>query len=332
MKTVILAVNSKYVHTLLAPRYLKANCIGQDVSIYETNVNARLNDVISDIYLLSPDVIAISMYIFNISFVRSFLSEIRLVLPKVKIILGGWEAAFDTEGYLDVADYIIKGEGDLAFSGLLTDIENGACKERIVDCGTVCDLDKIVSPYDDEYAALGKDKILYIETTRGCPFSCGYCMSGRVGGVRSFSLPRVFEDIKRITKYSPGLVKFVDRTFNYDKKRATLIFEHLIDNYSGTNTCFHFEMAPELFDEPMLECLSRARKGLFQFEIGVQSYNPITLKAVNRPADLKIIDENLKKIIALKNINVHVDLISGLPFEDMKSFKSGFNRLISLSP
>ena len=329
MKTVFLAINSQYVHTLLAPRYLKANS-SLPVEIIETNVNTQLSTLFAQLYSLKPDVVAISCYIFNISFVDRLLQDIRLYLPNVKIILGGYEVAFDTDEYLDVADYIIKGEGDFVFGRLLQDIESGRGEyPKIIEAGQVENLDDIVSPYDDEYASMGDTRILYMESSRGCPYRCSYCMSGGTKP-RTFSLERTFDDYRKLMKYNPRQIKMVDRTFNFDVKRATKIFAWLIDNYGDSNTNFHFEMAPELFDEEMFTTLARAKKGLFQFEIGVQSFNAETLTAVGRNANVEKIASNLARLKAMGNIHIHTDLIAGLPHEDYDSFVKGFDRLYEM--
>ena len=171
-----------------------------------------------------------------------------------------------------------------------------------------------------------------METCRGCPFGCTYCMSANTHGVRSFSLERIFNDFETVMKFNPPLVKLVDRTFNYDKKRATKIFSFLIEKYGKLNTRFHFEMAPELFDEELFEVLSTAPNGLFQFEIGVQSYKKETLSKVKRRADCDIIDANLKRLVSFKTIPIHGDLIAGLPCETKDDFIKGFDRLISVKP
>lgn len=333
MKTIILALNSQYVHTLLAPRYLLANCHGKDVSIVEGNVNMQMFDIVQEVYSQHPDVVSISCYIFNIKFVRTFLQEIKLVLPHVLIIVGGYEVAFDTERYSKLCDYIIKGEGDFVFNDLLDDIFNKThVFPQVVESGTVCNLDEIASPYSEEYSLLGQDKILYFESSRGCPFSCSYCMSANTHGVRCFSLERTFDDLFKIMKHEPKQVKFVDRTFNFDIKRAKKIFRFILDNFASTKTNFHFETAPELFDEELFELLKEAPKGKFQFEIGVQSYNTTTLSRVGRIADIAKIEKNIATLVSNGNINIHVDLIAGLPEEDINSFIVGFNRLFAIRP
>lgn len=332
-KTIILSINSKYIHTLLAPRYLKANCKLQNVEVLESNINVKQYNLLSELYLKKPDVVAICCYIFNIDYIKKLLPEIKLLLPQTKIVLGGYEAAFDSEKYLPLCDYIINGEGDFVFSELLYDIYNNSRKyPQIIEAGTVKKLDDISSPYTEEYCTLGKTKIIYFESSRGCPFCCSYCMSANTQGVRSFSIERIFSDLDKIMKYSPKQIKFVDRTFNYDIKRAISIFEYIIKNYSDSNTNFHFEMAPELFNEEMFSVLRQAKKGLIQFETGIQSYNKKTLKSVQRNADIEKIEYNLTSLKNLNNIHIHVDLIAGLPYENLESFITGFDRLISLKP
>lgn len=330
MKTVILSVNSRFIHTLLAPRYLKANSAGFDVEILETNVNIRPFEVLSQLYEMRPDVIAVSCYIFNIEYIKGILPEIRTLMPGVKIILGGYEALPELS---PLCDYIVTGEGDLIFKELLQDIrECRGAFPKLIDAGYVKDLDCIASPFDEEYCRMGKDRILYMETSRGCPFSCTYCMSAKTRGVRSFSLERIFRDLDYIMSFAPRQIKFVDRTFNYDIKKAEKIFQYIIKRYGGSGTNFHFEMAPDLFDDALFEILSRAPQGLFQFEIGIQSFNPEALRRVNRRCDIKKAEENIRRLVGLGNIHIHVDLIAGLPGEGLESFKEGFDRLMALRP
>lgn len=333
MKVLFVALSSSYIHTVLAARYLAANSpIKTDV--FETNVNVSIEKNFAFIKDCAPDVVAFSCYIFNISYVVELLKKIREELPHTKIVLGGYEAAGNAETLSPLCDYIIKGEGDFAFGELLVRLQNNDLSlPKIIEAGTVKRLDDIVSPYTDEYLQLiGKSHIIYMETCRGCPFDCSYCMSSVTHGVRSFSFDRIFSDFEKIMSYDPPLLKLVDRTFNYDKRRAQKIFQFLIDAYGHTRTRFHFEMAPELFDEELFRCLEKAPKGLFQFEIGVQSYNGETLRAVHRKADPETVDAHIKRLLSMGNLVVHVDLIAGLPCEDKKTFIQGFDRLLLLQP
>lgn len=333
MKVLFVALSSSYVHTLLSARYLAANS-PVPVEIYETNVNIDLAKNTDFIVKKQPDVLAFSCYIFNISYIKKLIVSVRNFLPEVKIVFGGYEAAFNEKELAPYYDYLIKGEGDFSFGKLLEKIENHEIDiPKIIDSGTVKNLDEIRSPYTDEYLSFSaKNKIVYMETCRGCPFSCAYCMSASTRGVRGFSMDRIFSDFKKIMTFSPPLVKLVDRTFNYDVKRAEKILSFLIDTYGTSGTRFHFEMAPELFSEDLFGTIERAPKGLFQFEIGVQSYCPETLEAVNRRADTTRVDANLARLLSYGNVPIHVDLIAGLPKENKASFIDGFNRLIALRP
>lgn len=333
MKTLFVSLSSSYIHTILAARYLAENS-PLPVKILETNVNIPLEKNFESIQNEQPDAVAFSCYIFNIAYTIELIKLIRKNNLPCKIILGGYEAAYNADKYLPYADYILQGEGDFAFGELLIKIRNNAVYiPKVIDAGVVTDLDSIKSPYTDEYLSLcKKSHILYMETCRGCPFSCSYCMSSKTHGVRSFSLPRIFSDFDTVMTYSPPLVKLVDRTFNYDKKRAKTILSFLIEKYGFSGTRFHFEMAPELFDDDLFSCIEKAPKGLFQFEIGVQSYNKETLKIVRRPADTALVDANIARLVSMKNVVVHVDLIAGLPCESKPVFADGFNRLLSLRP
>ncbi|MBR1625141.1 MAG: DUF4080 domain-containing protein [Clostridia bacterium] len=333
MKTLFLSLSSSFVHTLLSPRYLAENS-PLPVKIYETNVNIDIEKNLAYIEKENPDVLAFACYIFNIAYIKDLIKKVRVSLPNTKIVLGGYEAAFNEKELAPYYDFLIKGEGDFAFGELLQRMENGEFDiPKVLEVGTVKDLNKIKSPYTDEYLSFSKqNKILYMETCRGCPFSCSYCMSANTRGVRSFSLERIFSDFEKIMEYKPPLVKLVDRTFNFDMARAEKIISFLVDNYAFSGTRFHFEMAPELFNESLLAAIKRAPKGLFQFEIGVQSYYFPTLKAIDRRADVDRVDRNLKTLLSYRNVPVHVDLIAGLPHERIEDFKKGFDRLLSLLP
>ena len=333
MKTLFVALSSSYIHTVLAARYLAVNSPVK-TDVFETNVNVPIEKNFAYIKEYAPDVVAFSCYIFNITYVVQLLKKIREELPQAKIILGGYEAAGNVEKLSSLCDHIIKGEGDFAFGELLERIRNNEVSTpKVIEAGTVKQLDDIISPYTDEYLRLiEKSHVIYMETCRGCPFDCSYCMSSTTHGVRSFSFDRIESDFEKIMAYDPPLLKLVDRTFNYDRRRAQRIFTFLSERYGHTRTRFHFEIAPELFDEELFGCIEKVPSGLFQFEIGVQSYNAETLRAVHRKADPAVVDANIKRLLSMHNVVVHVDLIAGLPCEDKKTFIKGFDRLLSLQP
>lgn len=333
MKTLFVALSSSYIHTLLAPRYLVENS-DIPIEILETNVNIKIDETIKKIIDKNPDIVAFSCYIFNFEIIKKICILLKKLKPGIIIILGGYEVETSPENFLNIANYIIIGEGDFSFGKLLQKIENQENNiPNIIYSEPICDLDTIKSPLTDEYLEFCKiNKIIYFESSRGCPFKCSYCMSSNSKGVRFFSLDRVFSELLKIKRFSPPLVKFVDRTFNANLDRTLKIFEFIYDNFKDEKTRFHFEMSPDLFNEKIFNFLERIPEGLFQFEIGIQSYNTTVLDNINRHTDLEIVDNNLRRLISLKNIPIHVDLIAGLPDEDIKSFIIGFNRLIAFKP
>ncbi|HOM02557.1 MAG TPA: B12-binding domain-containing radical SAM protein [Acetivibrio sp.] len=350
MKTRIIGVNSKYIHSSLAAWYLKASCDKEcgEVRVMEFTINDNPEYVLSRIYTEGCDVAAFSCYIWNIGFVLKLAENLKMVLPEVKIILGGPEVSFDPEDILRsnwFVDYVMSGEGEGAFGLLLRSfIDEGVNLDGIEGLSyrkdgkihgltsfrQVKELDTIPSPYTQEMLEAVGNRIIYFESSRGCPFSCSYCISSTFDGVRYFSLDRVKSDLLTLINAKVRLVKFVDRTFNCNRQRAKEIFTFIIEN--ARETSFHFEAAADLFDEEMFDILSRAPKGLIQFEIGIQSTNEEALEAVRRKTDIKKVLCNIKRLKELGNMHIHVDLIAGLPFEDYNSFINSFNEAYELYP
>lgn len=358
MKTLIIALNSKYIHSSLAPWYLKAYCGDQfgEIKVAEFTINHNLDAVLASVYSEQPDIVAFSCYIWNITDVLKIAQDLKKVLPKVRIVLGGPEVSFDSVSIISgncYIDYIIIGEGENTFKLLLkylyeTKRQNyGSCslslseikgliykdKKAIISNGNaelIGNLDTIPSPYTDEMLGRLGNRIAYFETSRGCPFSCSYCLSSTFEGVRYFSMERVQRDLLKLIEAGVKQVKFVDRTFNCNKKRAKEIFRFVVDKGGDTN--FHFEVAADLFDDEMLDILASAPKGRVQFEIGVQTTNLETLDAINRRTDLAKVFHNVDRLIGMKNIHIHLDLIAGLPLEDFKSFRKSFDEVYSLRP
>jgi radical SAM superfamily enzyme YgiQ (UPF0313 family) len=199
------------------------------------------------------------------------------------------------------------------------------------DCFSLIDnLDSIPTPYTEEMLSAAGGRIIYYESTRGCPFSCSYCLSSTFEGVRYFSLERVKKELQKLVNAGVRQIKFVDRTFNANRERAKEIIRFIIS--LGGTTNFHFEAAADLFDSEMLDILAAAPKGLIQFEIGIQTTNNKTLEAINRRTDLGRVFQNVNKLNSIGNVHIHVDLIAGLPYENMGSFKNSFNEVYALEP
>ncbi|NLY19552.1 MAG: DUF4080 domain-containing protein [Clostridiaceae bacterium] len=340
MKTLLVAINSQYVHSNLAVLYLKAACseVPGEVKVLEFSINESLKSVYSAIIREKPDVVAFSCYIWNIEYVIKLSEDIKKANQNIIIIAGGPEVSFDNGGLLcskDFVDYIIAGEGEHKLPQLLKSIQKGI--KPIVDeinklksFSVVDGLETLKSPYQFIEKNSLKNKIAYVESSRGCPFRCSYCMSSITDGVRFFPLEKVFDAIKRLTKSGTRIIKFVDRTFNSKEERALEIWNH-IRQYENADIVFHFEIDPALLTEKMLDCLEKMPPGLVQLEAGIQSVHQKTLSAVNRPRPVEKAIKNIEKIVSFKNIHTHVDLIAGLPYESYDLFRQSFNRVYNLS-
>ncbi|MEG0585057.1 MAG: DUF4080 domain-containing protein [Christensenellaceae bacterium] len=343
MKTLLIAINSSYVHTNLAVRSILA-ASKNPMELREYNINQQLSDVVSD--LLDAEIAAFSCYIWNIDYVLKAAQDLKKINPSVKIVLGGPQVTFDAYEVMqknDFVDYILCGEAELVFDDLINQIQ-AADNQNLEDfkmdgilyrnekqiCGNdtyqfLKNMDDLLL-YKEEYNC---NKLYYYESTRGCPFCCAYCLSGALPcGVREKSLEKVFRDIDVFVKNDVKLVKFVDRTFNANKQRAKKIIEYVIDHTK--NTSFHFEIALDLVDEEMLILFEHAPVGKIQLEAGVQSCNEKTLHTVIRKTNINKVCENAQKILKNQNIHLHLDLIAGLPFEDLNSFAHSFDTVYDL--
>ena len=341
MDVLILALNSKYIHSCLAPWYLKAEV--PSAEILEHTINENIENVLEDIVSKEPRILAVSVYIWNVEYVKDLICRVKNLLPDITIVWGGPEVSYNAKEVLEqnkFVDYIISGEGEVPFSSLC----------RFVLHGETCDLSGISycdtiakpyigtgtpkSPYTDEYFYRLNGRIAYFESSRGCPYSCAYCLSGRCEGIRFFDMDFVKENLIKLANSGTKTIKFVDRTFNADRKRAIEIFEFIIDN-SGflfpKEVCFHFELSADLIDDETISVLKNAPNGLFQFEIGIQSFNDKTICAIHRKTDSKTLKMRIKQLVELGNAHIHTDLIAGLPYENYESFVDSFNQAYELN-
>lgn len=350
MKVLLTTLNTKYVHTNIALRYLYET-VKQDYDVIrkEFSINDQIDKIIADITDCKPDVIAFSVYIWNVEMILKVSENIKNVYPNVKIILGGPEVTYCSKEMMKkygFIDYICLGEGEESFPRLIKHIRdninnNLANKDmqnityrlgnQIMEgeIGIVKDVTKI--PQICEEIAKGYDgKIVYIETVRGCPYNCSYCLSSTIKGIRPFEMQRVKKELKILMDREVSLIKFVDRTFNYDKKRAIEIWQFILENNKSSQ--FHFELSAHLLDDDIMEFLKTVPKGIFKFEIGVQSTNFETIRAINRTTDFKILSNRVKQLSTMKTISLHLDLIAGLPYENLESFKHSFDDVYDLKP
>lgn len=339
MKTILIAINSKYIHTNLAIRLLKVNT-DYEVEIKEYTIKDDYSKIIDYLVLNNYDLIGISTYIWNVEYVKKLTSLIKEKLPNIKILLGGPEVSYNHDYFLNnfPIDYIIRNEGEEAFNKLLYNLENNLSLEDVPNLAYLnhenklkeVDTLNINSPHflDNDY----ENRITYIETSRGCPFSCAYCMASLEKKVRFFDLETVKKDILYLTSKGARIFKFLDRTFNTDIKKALEIFDFIIKNHYP-NTSFQFEITGDILPIEIIAYLNKnAPKNLFRFEIGIQSTNDYTNSLVNRHQNKEKLFNNIIAIQDAGIIDLHLDLIAGLPKEDISSFEKTFNDVLSLRP
>ncbi|NFT03920.1 DUF4080 domain-containing protein [Clostridium sporogenes] len=345
MKALLVAINSKYIHSNLALRYLRANTedLNYECMLKEFTINDRKENILEKIIMEKADLVAFSCYIWNLEYVEEVANLIKLVKPSIEIIFGGPEVSYDSESFLRrvPGEYIIKGEGEETFREFIKcKIENksldkvkGLYIKRLNGIKYTGErhnisMNSVVFPYKKEEDL--KNKIVYYEASRGCPFKCKYCLSSTLHGVRFHDIERVKKEIKFLVDKNVKLIKFVDRTFNCNHKFAMEVWEYIID--LDTDATFHFEISADLLTKEELDILSKSKEGRIQFEVGVQTTNNEVLKNINRHVNFETIKEKVEELKKLKNIKQHLDLIAGLPGEDYNSFKNSFNDVYSIEP
>ncbi|MGI6344362.1 MAG: DUF4080 domain-containing protein [Bacillota bacterium] len=350
MHIVLVSLNSKFIHSNLALRYLRAALRRQGSSntcqLMEFQINDDLRRVAASIGRQRPDVLGFSCYLWNIEQTLALASDLKAVLPDVWIILGGPEAGARAAELLEASpavDYVVSGEGERAFRELIEALEEGrpqldlpgvwrrAAAGEVVGQATTSPLppEEIPAPYAmDELDELAH-KLVYYESSRGCPFRCSYCLSGG-DRVRFLPLPRVFDELRVLLQANIPLIKFVDRTFNCHPERAQQIMEFLLRERGDSR--FHFEICADLLDETMLDFLRQVPPGVFQFEIGIQDTDPETLQAIGRRMNWDKLAANVRALREVGNIHLHLDLIAGLPEQTWSTLRRSFDMVIGLRP
>ena len=351
MKILLTTLNAKYVHTSLALWYLYQFCKKDHSGLVlrEFNINQDLSWVCGEIYLEQADVVAFSCNIWNIEQVLIICRRLKAVAPDTVIILGGPEAAADPRETLaanPAVDFIVCGEGELTFAEWLRELKQSVPRwENISGLAfrsgqgipvlneprpVIPDLALLPFPYPREDLAQFRQKLVYYETSRGCPYHCSYCLSANEREVRCFPMDRVEQELLLLIEAGIAQVKLVDRSFNCNPERAKHIWRFLLAHPGHTN--FHFEIVGDLLDEESLAILAAAQPGQFQFEIGVQSTNEETLRLIDRKMDFARLGDRVIRLRRQGRIFVHLDLIAGLPGEDYQSFAKSFNDNMTLAP
>lgn len=344
-RILLVAINAKYIHSNLAIHSLRAYAgqFSEKIQIAEFTINNRIEDILDEIYVKKPEVLAFSCYIWNIEYVEKLMVELKKLLPDTDIWLGGPEASYNTEYFFSkypCVKGIMVGEGEETFKELveyyvtglgdLQDIKGISTADKpMADLRECMDMSIIPFPYRDlkEF----ENRIIYYESSRGCPFSCSYCLSSIDKKLRFRDMSLVKDELKFFMDNGIAQVKFIDRTFNADRKRSTELWQFILDNDNGI-TNFHFEISADLITDEQIELLNKMRPGLVQLEIGVQSTNDKTIEAIRRKMNISRLREVVAKLKRGNNIHLHLDLIAGLPYEDLTSFKNSFNDVYNMEP
>ena len=350
MKIFLTAINAKYIHSNLAVYSLRAYAkdYQEQIAIGEYTINNRVDYILEQIYKAKPDVLCFSCYIWNVEMLRQLCPILKKIMPDCVIGFGGPEVSYESETFLrenPAVDFVMRGEGELVFTKYLEHLDTGNPAtlgeiesltyrqgEEIFSTPQMhpMDLALLPFPYEEDFSDV-QNQIIYYESSRGCPYHCGYCLSSVENGVRFVPLDKVLPDLQKFLDKNVPQVKFIDRTFNCKKSHAMAIWKYLHEHDNGV-TNFHFEITADLIDQETIDFLKTVRKGLFQFEIGVQSTNPQTIRAINRNVDFAALSEIVQQIKDGGNIHQHLDLIAGLPYEDYDSFGRSFNDVYALQP
>lgn len=350
MNIIVSTLNAKYIHTNLAIRYLKAYAAPEfNVKIAEYTIKDPIMNIVSDLFSKKPDVLGFSCYIWNIEETIKVIQVMKKIMPELIIVLGGPEVTYDFTYWLKrlpEVDYIVVGEGEETFKQLLIQLEGPADIESVQGISYMKDGKVVINPsrskidlkqlptpfrFEEDLPHLSK-RVVYVETSRGCPFNCQFCLSSIELGVRYFNRERIKEDIRFLMDHGAKTIKFVDRTFNISRSYAMEMFQFLIDEHRP-GTVFQFEITGDIMRPEVINFLNEnAPRGLFRFEIGVQSTNDLTNELVKRRQNFEKLSRTVTMVKEGKKIDQHLDLIAGLPEEDYHSFRKTFNDVFALRP
>lgn len=352
MKILLVGINAKYIHSNLAIHYLRAYAkeYASSITLKEFTINQYTEDILHKIYIEKPDFIGFSCYIWNMSMVLELSLELKKILPDLKIWLGGPEVSFDAKSQLlehPFVEGIMYGEGEETFlqvlhyymgqTSSLSDIKGIAYRDKDLEKEEITinpyreEMNLSLVPFAYEDMQEFENKIIYYETSRGCPYSCSYCLSSVDKKVRLRDISLVKKELSIFLEHKVPQVKFVDRTFNCNHAHALAIWQFIKEHDNGI-TNFHFEVSADILNEEEIKLLNSMRVGLVQLEVGVQSTNEATIKAITRHMDLDKLKGIVLKIQQGNNIHQHLDLIAGLPYEDLITFRNSFNEVYDMKP
>jgi radical SAM superfamily enzyme YgiQ (UPF0313 family) len=332
---VLTTLNAKYIHAAFGLRYLLANLgpLRPVASIVEFDINQRPVDIAEALLARNPKIIGFGIYIWNVAPATEVVATLNRLRPDITVILGGPEVSYEveTQPIVQLADYVITGEADLAFAEVCRQLLSGERPAAKIVPARLPEFAELVLPYDlydDQDVA---HRIIYVEASRGCPFSCEFCLSSLDIPVRQAPLPALLGHLQRLLDRGVRQFKFVDRTFNLNVNTSRTILEFLLERYRPGHF-FHFEMVPDRLPDALREIIVRFPPGALQFEVGVQTFNAEAAELIHRRQDYQRLEDNLRFLRGQTGVHIHADLIAGLPGEGLESFAAGFDRLIALGP
>ena len=332
---VLTTLNAKYIHAAFGLRYLLANVgpLRTAACIVEFDINQRPVDIAEALLARNPKIIGLGIYIWNVAPATEVVATLKRVRPDITVILGGPEVSYEaeTQPIVQLADYVITGEADLAFAEVCRQLLSGERPAGKIIPARLPEFSELALPYDlydDQDVA---HRIIYVEASRGCPFSCEFCLSSLDIPVRQAPLPALLDHLQRLLDRGVRQLKFVDRTFNLNVNTSRTILEFLLERYRPGHF-FHFEIVPDRLPDALREVIARFPAGALQFEVGVQTFNEEVAELIERRQDYRRLEDNLRFLRGQTGVHIHADLIAGLPGETLESFAAGFDRLIALGP
>jgi radical SAM superfamily enzyme YgiQ (UPF0313 family) len=336
MPDVILAtLNAKYIHASFGLRYLLANLgeLQPRTAIQEFEINQRPLEIVEALLRSEPKVIGLGVYIWNVTQTTEVIAILKRLAPEVIIVLGGPEVSYETASQqaTALADYVITGEADLSFPELCRTLLAGERPVQKIIAASLPEFSRLTLPYDHYDAKDIAHRILYVEASRGCPFTCEFCLSSLDIPVRQAPLPELLPHFERLISRGARHLKFVDRTFNLNVATSRQILIFLLDRWQP-GMFFHFELVPDRLPEALREVIQRFPAGALQFEVGVQTFNPEVGQLIQRRQDYGRLRDNFAFLRQQTRVHIHADLIAGLPGESLDSFASGFDQLVALGP
>jgi radical SAM superfamily enzyme YgiQ (UPF0313 family) len=332
---VLTTLNAKYIHAAFGLRYLLANlgALKSSACLLEFDINQRANDIVETVLARNPKIIGFGIYIWNVAPATEVVATIKRLRPDITIILGGPEVSyeFESQPIVQLADYVITGEADLKFAELCGQVLSGQKPSAKIIPAELPDFSQLALPYDLYNEQDLANRIIYVEASRGCPFSCEFCLSSLDIPVRQVPLPRLLDALQDLLDRGVKHFKFVDRTFNLNITISKAILEFFLERHKPGHF-FHFEMVPDRLPDQLRETIAKFPPGALQFEVGIQSFNDEVGHLIKRRQNYARLEENLRFLRNETGVHIHADLIAGLPGESLESFAAGFDRLVALAP